>query len=178
MSELLAIETFPSSARGGQALNYCTEFIVISTFVRKGSETTFGALMNFREEDAEDADNIVPSESRENLFMFRTVPTGLRLKCHKDDGQSTDVNQCQKPIRLLRFIIEHYSFQDNVVLDLCSGSQSTAVACILSNRHCVSIENDEFQFSQGRGRIAQALESIAECRDEESGFTLIANREF
>jgi hypothetical protein len=48
----------------------------------------------------------------------------------------------------------------------------------LSNRHCVSIENDEFQFSQGRGRVAQALEAIAECRDEESGFTLIANREF
>jgi DNA modification methylase len=33
------------------------------------------------------------------------------------------------------------------VLDLCSGTGTAAVACVLLNRNCTSIENDQLQFS-------------------------------
>lgn len=39
------------------------------------------------------------------------------------------------------------------VLDFASGSMSTAIACINTNRKCICIEKDETHFSQGEKRV-------------------------
>ena len=164
------------TARGGSALNYSLEFIVIGTYVKKNSNLSFKNFMNFR--DGDEDDEIKP-ESRSNLFSFRSVPNALRRKTTDIAGNVVSVNSCQKPIRLLRFIIEHFSTPDDVVLDLCAGSHSTAVACALSNRHCISIEDDEFQFAEGCARITTLKEELENCKEaEDQPFYLIKGKEF
>ncbi len=164
------------TARGGSALNYSLEFIVIGTYVKKNSNLAFKNFMNFRDGDE---DMEIKPESRSNLFSFRSVPNALRRKTTDHAGNVVSVNSCQKPIRLLRFIIEHFSTPDDVVLDLCAGSHSTAVACALSNRHCVSVEDDEFQYNEGCSRITTLKDELQNCKeDEDSPFYLIKRKEF
>jgi len=48
----------------------------------------------------------------------------------------------QKPVELFKYLIETYSNEDDVVLDCCIGSGTTAVACLELDRKYIGIEND------------------------------------
>jgi len=46
----------------------------------------------------------------------------------------------QKPVRLLKELIEKYGGKDDLILDPFMGSGSTAIACISTNRNYIGIE--------------------------------------
>lgn len=51
----------------------------------------------------------------------------------------------QKPVKLLRYLLEQYTAEGEIVLDPFLGSGTTAVACQQMNRHCIGIEiNPEY----------------------------------
>ena len=163
------------TARGGGTMNYNSEFLVVATFVKKTSQKKLADMMNFLEEHK---DSGQAAECRDNVWIFKNVSVAQKHGCLDDDGNAVKVNICQKPIRLLRHIVEHFSRPNDCVLDLCSGTQSTAVACILSNRHCVSVEMAKFQFNQGITRVQGAVDAIAAATDKDSCFTDITGKEF
>lgn len=49
----------------------------------------------------------------------------------------------QKPIPLLKYLIETYTNEGDTVLDSCMGSGSCGVACVQTNRNFVGIEKDD-----------------------------------
>ena len=57
-------------------------------------------------------------------------------------------------------LIYHFSCGGNTVLDLCSGTGTTAVVCFVSNRHCVVMENYKFQFEFIPKRLTEAITHI------------------
>jgi DNA modification methylase len=57
---------------------------------------------------------------------------------------------------LIQRFIEYFTLPDDTVLDLCSGTGTTSLACLLSNRNCISIEMDEVQFLLMPTRLTQA----------------------
>jgi len=59
----------------------------------------------------------------------------------------------QKPIELLKFLIETYSNKDDVVLDNTMGSGSCGVACKELNRNFIGIENNKKYFEIAKKRI-------------------------
>lgn len=46
----------------------------------------------------------------------------------------------QKPVPLLEYLIKTYTNENELILDNCIGSGSTAVACINTNRNYIGIE--------------------------------------
>jgi methylase of polypeptide subunit release factors len=56
-------------------------------------------------------------------------------------------------MRLMMKIIHQFSKIGSNVLDLCSGTGTAAVGCMLANRNCTSIENDQIQFSLLPSRV-------------------------
>ena len=72
----------------------------------------------------------------------------------------TPVNICQKPIRLLADLICHFTNPNDCVLDLFSGTGSTAIACALYNRNCVLVDSDQFQVLQHRTRLSEFAEVV------------------
>ena len=48
----------------------------------------------------------------------------------------------------------------SICVNLCSGTGTTAVACLLLNRHSVAMENDEFQFELMPKRLTEANTTI------------------
>jgi DNA modification methylase len=52
----------------------------------------------------------------------------------------------QKPVKLVRYLLDLYTKEGDTVLDPFVGSGTTAVACLQTGRHCIAIEhNPEFE---------------------------------
>lgn len=78
-----------------------------------------------------------------DVFSYRTITNG----CHP----------CEKPVRLLADIIECTTEPGDLILDPFAGSGTVAVACILTGRLCISIEQDAGHFKTAQRRINEAL---------------------
>ncbi len=64
----------------------------------------------------------------------------------------------QKPVDLLKFLIETYTDENDTVLDFTMGSGSTGVAAVKSNRGFIGIERDEHYYNIAQERIQGAQE--------------------
>lgn len=61
----------------------------------------------------------------------------------------------EKPISLLEYLIHTYSKENDLILDSCAGSCSTAIAAMNTNRNFICIEKEEKYFEIGQKRIAE-----------------------
>lgn len=59
----------------------------------------------------------------------------------------------QKPVELFEYLIKTYSNENDLILDCCAGSGTTAIACINTNRNYICIEKDENYFNIMKNRI-------------------------
>ena len=111
--------------------------------------------------------NILPNESRSNVYSF---PTPSRLQKVATEAEvDVTLNPCQKPMRLIMKIIHQFSKIGSNVLDLCSGTGTAAVACMLLNRNCTSIENEQIQFSLLPSRVNVAYNHCRTHLNTETG---------
>jgi hypothetical protein len=81
--------------------------------------------------------NYIISENTTKLFTF----------------ENRIVNHSQKPINLLQTLISRHSHSNELILDLFSGSGSTACAALNLSRNVLSFELDFFQTSAISSRI-------------------------
>lgn len=63
------------------------------------------------------------------------------------------IHATQKPVTLMEYLIKTYSKEGDTVLDFASGSFSTMVACVNTNRNGIGIEKDEGYYQLGVERI-------------------------
>lgn len=62
-------------------------------------------------------------------------------------------HKTQKPIKLFEYLIKTYTLENNAVLDSCSGSATTAIACENLNRKWVCIEKDLSIYEKSKMRV-------------------------
>jgi DNA modification methylase len=60
----------------------------------------------------------------------------------------------QKPVALFEYLIKTYTNEGELVLDNCSGSGTTAIACMNANRRFICIERDENYHRKSIERIS------------------------
>ena len=66
---------------------------------------------------------------------------------------SNTFHPTQKPVALFEYLIKTYTQENELVLDNCIGSGTTAIACINTNRHYIGIEKDEKYYQIACSRI-------------------------
>ena len=66
----------------------------------------------------------------------------------------------QKPVELLEYLIKTYTNEGETVLDNCTGSGSTGVACVNTNRDFIGIELDKNYFEIAKKRIEEAKNEV------------------
>lgn len=59
----------------------------------------------------------------------------------------------EKPVALFEYLIKTYTNENDLVLDNCAGSFTTAIACLNTNRKYICMEKDEKYFEIGKKRI-------------------------
>lgn len=82
-------------------------------------------------------------------------PTQI-LKFNRERG----LHPTQKPVTLLEYLIKTYTNENDVVLDNCMGSGSTAIACINTNRNFIGFEIEEKYFNIAKDRIERGVSNV------------------
>ena len=91
----------------------------------------------------------------ENFSEFTNYPNNiLKFKYDKEKLHPT-----QKPIKLLEYLIKTYTNENDLVLDNCIGSGSTAISAINTNRNFIGIEKELEYVNIARKRIEELYEN-------------------
>ena len=69
----------------------------------------------------------------------------------KNDGNTR--HPTQKPLELIKYLVQTFSNEGGLVMDSCMGSGTTAVACIQTNRNFIGFETDNDYFKVCMERI-------------------------
>ena len=91
----------------------------------------------------------------EALARIPTVNNGLYYPSDviSIPSQGSTQHPTQKPVALFEYLIKTYTNEGEVVLDNCSGSGTTAIACINANRRYICIEQNEEYVRRSRQRV-------------------------
>jgi site-specific DNA-methyltransferase (adenine-specific) len=76
-----------------------------------------------------------------NILEFKCVDNYSRL------------HSSEKPIDLLEYLIKTYTNENDLVLDNCAGSSSTAIACINTKRNWIMIEKEQEYYDISLNRM-------------------------
>lgn len=96
------------------------------------------------------ASDVVMNEGGQTDRYPRSV---LEIPVHNNDTKDK-FHPTQKPINLMRYFIQTYTNEGDVVLDNAMGAGTTCIACVKENRKYIGIEKDEFYFNKAKERIA------------------------
>lgn len=72
------------------------------------------------------------------------------------DKQIGNYHPTQKPLALVRYLIETYSNPGDTVLDFTMGSGTAGVACLQTNRSFIGVEKEREYFKIARRRIRES----------------------
>lgn len=74
------------------------------------------------------------------------------------DNANKGIHPTQKPVALFEYLIKTYTNEDDLVLDNCAGSGTTAIACLNTNRNYVLMEKERKYFDITNERIKKHTE--------------------
>lgn len=98
----------------------------------------------------------------QNRRPIEYVDTGYRyptqLVKFKRDILTSNLHPTQKPLDLIKYLVNTYTKEGDVVLDFTMGSGTTGVACKLLNRKFIGIEIDRDYFNIATRRIQNTVE--------------------
>jgi len=98
-------------------------------------------------------DGIIPP--RENRTYTHYKKTSV-IECSRGNRNKM-VHPTQKPVPLLKYLIETYTKENETVLDFTMGSGSTGVACVQAKRNFIGIELDQKYFNIAKERIENEM---------------------
>lgn len=74
---------------------------------------------------------------------------------------TTTVHPTQKPVALCEYLIRTYTRPGEVVVDICAGSGTTAVAALNTGRRFVCFETAPAFYGPATERIRRVQEAVA-----------------
>lgn len=95
----------------------------------------------------------VYGEMKNDYYYESTERYPRSIQIFSTDTQNSSLHPTQKPVALCEYLIKTYTNEDEIVLDNCIGSGTTAVACINTNRKYIGFELDENYYNIATERI-------------------------
>ena len=82
------------------------------------------------------------------------------------DIESDTKHETQKPVKLIEYLINTYSNENDIVLDNTMGSGTTGIGCINTNRQFIGMELNYDYYHMAFDRITKHLEDHLQSVDE------------
>ena len=73
----------------------------------------------------------------------------------KFNNEGKTQHPTQKPLELIKYLINTFSNENNIVLDSCLGSGTTAIACLETNRQFIAYELEKKYFDIANERVVK-----------------------
>jgi len=91
-----------------------------------------------------------------NTVRLYEYKTPINEICVSRESQAKEsYHPTQKPVALFEYLIKTYTNEGDLVLDNCSGSGTTAIACLGTNRKYICIEKDEVYYKKSLERVEE-----------------------
>lgn len=87
----------------------------------------------------------------------------LEIPNKKTKSYGKNLHDTEKPVELMKVLVENSSNEQDTVLDPFMGIGSTGIACANTNRNFIGIELDENYFNIAKERIEKAQKKVEEC---------------
>jgi len=101
-------------------------------------------------------DDVIDYEDAYALDALELDNEMLYIKClHNSSGK---IHPTQKPVELFEWLIKTYTNENDLILDNCMGSFTTAVACKNTNRNYIGFENDDTYYELGQKRLEKLID--------------------
>ncbi|MDD2477181.1 MAG: site-specific DNA-methyltransferase [Dysgonamonadaceae bacterium] len=109
-----------------------------------------GTYNNFRKSKLNKSDDVYGEEKEFGTSSYSNYPkTILEIK-----SETKPIFSTQKPVALLEYLIKTYTNENELILDNCIGSGTTAIAAINTNRNYIGFELDEKYYQIAQNRIS------------------------
>ncbi len=93
-----------------------------------------------------------------------TNPCAKSLALYRIAAQQ-NTNPCAKSLALYSYLINLFTFPNDLVLDPYCGSGTTPIACVLTNRHYIGLELEKEYFDIAEARVKFWKEQIQQYND-------------
>lgn len=102
------------------------------------------------------SDNYHEFEGRDHQILpeMRVPSSWQKFNCE------VGLHPTQKPVGLFEYLIKTYSNENQLVLDNCAGSGTTAIACLNLQRRYICIEKEPQYYAVAKNRIEKHLDAI------------------
>jgi site-specific DNA-methyltransferase (adenine-specific) len=90
-------------------------------------------------------------------YLYSTPDTIL---VYKPQNNVNVIHPTQKPVALFEYLIKTYTKENDIVLDNCMGSGTTAIACMNTKRNYIGMELDKEYFDIAEKRIKENKQYI------------------
>jgi site-specific DNA-methyltransferase (adenine-specific) len=95
----------------------------------------------------------VQALNKDYIQEFKNYPKSI-LEINKENY---NIHPTQKPVELFEYLVRTYTNENELVLDNCMGSGTTAIACINSNRNFMGFEKNDKYFKLANERIKEHI---------------------
>jgi site-specific DNA-methyltransferase (adenine-specific) len=133
-------------------MTYNPQGLISHVIKKKNSAKRIGKMLN--QEHHLGKNNKLISDS-EYSQKYTNYPKNLI----EFDIEYDTIHETQKPIKLIEYLINTYSNENDVVLDNTMGSGTTGIGCINTNRKFIGIELEDKYFKLSVTRINKLLET-------------------
>ena len=87
------------------------------------------------------------------LKSYIQTKTGYPRSVCKFKKENGNIHPTQKPLALIEYLIRTYSNEEDLILDNCMGSGTTAIAAMNENRMFIGFEKDQVFYEKAMERI-------------------------
>jgi site-specific DNA-methyltransferase (adenine-specific) len=90
----------------------------------------------------------------DNLDTSKRYPTSVQFFSNHNQ-KANRFHPTQKPVALFEYLIKTYTNENDLVLDNCAGSCTTAIAALNTNRNYICMEKEERYYNIGLKRVKE-----------------------
>ena len=102
-----------------------------------------------------DVTNNMVAKVKGKVYDDLRNPSSVQYFNNRDKDRG--MHPTQKPVELFEYLIKTYTNENDLVLDNCSGSGTTAIACLNTNRNYICMEKEKKYFDIAEKRIKNHL---------------------
>jgi site-specific DNA-methyltransferase (adenine-specific) len=101
-----------------------------------------------------DTNNIYNNEYPDKVESYDSTERYPRsIQCFSTDKQKSNLHKTQKPLKLIKYLIETYSNEGDIILDYVAGSGTTGLAAKELNRNYIMMEKDHNEYLKCCNRV-------------------------
>jgi DNA modification methylase len=101
--------------------------------------------------------HILRSSKEEYKYPTTVIYYNSQNKGNQFRRDPARLHPTQKPVGLIEYLIRTYTNENELVLDNCIGSGTTAIACLNAGRHYIGIEKEKKYFDIANERIKHSI---------------------